>query len=150
MHFRIFRSNNASSNLISLHSIYTISLFVTNAQVITFPPSCIVLNTCYAAIFLIVPLPLLYCALPSLGTSHFDFSSINMGGGIDEEILVNPSDRHYCSDCIVYIAVYGYRVLTQVAALMLCLHSTHSTPTITHPIKNVSHSPSKNISHSAS
>jgi hypothetical protein len=77
---------------------------------------------------------LLYSALPSLGTSHFDFSSINMGGGIDEEILVNPTDRHYCSDCIVYIAVYGYRVLTEVAALMLCFHLTYWTPTITHPI----------------
>jgi hypothetical protein len=73
-----------------------------------------------------------------------------MGGGIDEEILVNPSDRRYCSDCIVYIAVYGYRVLTEVAALMLRFHLTHSTPTITHPIKNISHSPPNNISHSPS
>ena len=67
-----------------------------------------------------------------------------MGGGIDEEILVYPTDRHYRSDCIVYVAVYGYRVPQEVAYLIQCLHLT---PTITHPRNNTLIHPPHNISY---
>ena len=48
-----------------------------------------------------------------------------MTGGMEEEIVVNPSNQHYCSDCTVYLAVYGFRVTVQVAdpyALLLLLY----------------------------
>ena len=54
-----------------------------------------------------------------------------MARGIDEEIMVDPSNRHYCSDCIVYLAVYGFRMNLQVAAL--CPLSAIISLTPVHP-----------------
>lgn len=62
-----------------------------------------------------------------------------MAGGIDEEITVEPLNKHYCSDCIVYLAVYGFRMNLQVAALctLLLFHSLLFTLTMSHLHKNI-------------
>lgn len=42
------------------------------------------------------------------GRDNYDYKSTNFAGSVDE-IVVSPSMAHYCVDCTVYIAVYGFQ-----------------------------------------
>lgn len=58
---------------------------------------------------------ILFCAtLPFFtGVNRFDFSSAQAGTQ-NEEITIPLTDKHYCSNCTVYIAVYGFRCLYEL------------------------------------
>jgi hypothetical protein len=46
-------------------------------------------------------------------------------GGQDEEILVKPTDAFYCSECIVYIAVYLFNDYSDITRVYEHLYNSH-------------------------